>query len=233
MIVLGIAAHPDDLELMAAGTLRKCVERGDQVIMCCLTNGDMGHGLIQPEVLMDIRKREAQESAKLIGAELVWVGEPDEFLFADKRVRLKVIDVIRKYQPDVIITHHERDYHPDHRAAHKLVFDASFIATVPHIPSPERHIPSVPRVYCMDTLGGFQIEATHYVDISDQIEIKTQALAAHESQIVWMKEHDGIDFLDWMKTVSKYRGLQVGVSYAEAFWEMQSWPRMATSRVLP
>lgn len=233
MIILAVGAHPDDLELMAGGTLRKCVERGDRVIMCCLTNGDMGHGIIRPPELANIRREEAHRAAEVIGAELEWVGEPDEFLFTDRRVRVKVIDIIRKYKPDVIITHHDRDYHPDHRAAHKLVFDASFIATVPHIPSTETHLSKVPYVYCMDTLGGFQIEPTHYVDIGDQMEIKTKALSQHESQITWMKDHDGINFMDWMNTVSKYRGLQVGVSYAEAFCEMQSWPRMTTERILP
>lgn len=76
-------------------------------------------------------------------------------------------------------------------------------------------------IYYMDTLAGVNFLPAEYVDISEHIEAKLNALNCHQSQIKWMLEHDGIDFLDFVRTVSKFRGLQCGVKYAEEFrrWE--------------
>lgn len=234
MRILGVGAHPDDLELMAGGTLRKYVEQGHHVVMCYMTNGDMGHAVIPPEELAEIRKKEAQKAAEIIGAEFEWVGIPDDNLFPDKETRMKLVHIIRRHQPDIIITHDAKDYHPDHRAAHQLVFDASFLATVPHIPSPEPHVKNgVPMIYCMEPLSGLGADPGDYVDITEQFDIKVKALSAHESQIVWMKEHDNIDFVEWMTTISEHRGLQCGCRFAEAFTQLKCWPRVAPKRVLP
>ena len=62
-------------------------------------------------------------------------------------------------------------------------------------------------IFYMDTLAGVGFLPTEYVDISDTIEIKLKALSQHRSQIDWMLEHDKIDFLDFVRTCSKFRGL--------------------------
>jgi len=85
----------------------------------------------------------------------------------------------------------------------------------------------------MDTLAGIGFIPTEYVDISDVMDLKLEALACHESQIKWMRDHDGIDFLDFVRTCNKYRGLQASVSYAEGFRQYAGWPRFKTSRLLP
>ena len=72
-----------------------------------------------------------------------------------------------------------------------------------------------------------------YVDITSQIETKLQALAMHESQIKWMLEHDNIDFVDMVRTCSKYRGYQCGVPYAEAFRPYNVYQRYSTKHLLP
>jgi len=76
-------------------------------------------------------------------------------------------------------------------------------------------------------------EKREYVDISDTIEIKIEALQCHESQIKWMLEHDHIDFCDFVRTCSKFRGFQCGVAYAEGFRSCMTWPRIPTKRYLP
>ncbi|MGE5528203.1 MAG: PIG-L deacetylase family protein [Patescibacteria group bacterium] len=233
MNVLGIGAHPDDLELMAGGTLRKYVEQGAAVTMSYLTNGDMGHAVIQPGELAGIRKAEAKAATEVIGAGFEWLGISDEWLFADEPTRRKVVDLIRKAQPDVILTHAPNDYHPDHRNAHHLVFDASFLATVPHIGGDYPTLGKVPEIYCLDTLGGLETEPTHYVDITPVYETKVEALRRHASQLQWMLDHDGIDFVDWMRIMAEFRGLQSGCRYAEAFTLVRRWPAVSTKRVLP
>jgi LmbE family N-acetylglucosaminyl deacetylase len=85
----------------------------------------------------------------------------------------------------------------------------------------------------MDTLAGIGFVPTEYVDISDFIETKLEMNNCHQSQIKWLYEHDGIDFLDFVRTVSKFRGLQCGKAYAEGFTQCKAWPRMTTVRLLP
>ncbi len=85
----------------------------------------------------------------------------------------------------------------------------------------------------MDTLAGVNFVPTEFVDITDEIELKLQMLECHESQLVWMREHDGIDFADMVKTCSKYRGYQCGVPFAEGFKPYNVYPRYSTKCLLP
>jgi LmbE family N-acetylglucosaminyl deacetylase len=232
--ILALGAHPDDLELMAGGTLRRCVLRGDEVTMACLTNGNMGHVEIAPEELAEIRKEEARCASEIIGARFEWLDFPDEWLMhEDEAARKTVVNVLRKHQPEVVITHAANDYHPDHRAAYDLVFAASFLATVPHIGSDYPAVKKVPELYLMDTLGGLGSSPVYYVDVSDVYEVKKRALEQHQSQLKWMKDHDGIDFADWMRVIAEYRGLQAGVRFAEGFAQERRWPGLSTERRLP
>ncbi|MHA1132092.1 MAG: PIG-L deacetylase family protein, partial [Candidatus Helarchaeota archaeon] len=133
--VLGIGAHPDDLEILCAGTLAKYAITGHDVIMAVITDGSAGSTDLSVEELRMVRKKEAENSAKVIHAEFYWLGEPDEFFFDNEESRLKLIDLIRVAKPNLIITHAPTDYHPDHRAISRAVLNASFISTLPNIES--------------------------------------------------------------------------------------------------
>ena len=129
MRVLAIVAHPDDIELQCGGTLIKCVNRGDEVYACHLSNGDLGHMVIMPEELGKIRCEEAQNAGKVGGYHVIYGGFTDLKIYAgNKQARDKVVSVIRQVKPDFIITHYPNDYMADHVATSKLVFDASFCA---------------------------------------------------------------------------------------------------------
>lgn len=131
--VLVISSHPDDMEIACAGTLLKCKERGDRVVVCHLSSGNQGHEVIMPEQLTEMRAREARKSGELAGFEVVWGGFNDlEIYDNNKESRDKVVRVIKQVNPDFIITHDPNDYMPDHVATSKLVFDACFTATLPH-----------------------------------------------------------------------------------------------------
>jgi LmbE family N-acetylglucosaminyl deacetylase len=145
----------------------------------------------------------------------------------------QLVDLIRRVQPDVILTHAPEDYMKDHVEVSKLVFDASFSASIPHYLTPTPGVAKITPLYYMDTLAGVNFIPTEYVDVSETIEIKLQALNCHESQIKWMRDHDGIDFLDFVRTVAKFRGLQCGAAYAEGFKQCLTWPRLAANRLLP
>ena len=180
----------------------------------------------------------------------------------DQSLVTAMVEVIRYVQPDLIITHSPNDYMKDHVEVSRLAFDASFSATVPHFATKDymkdkpfymrrpvfdaqfdaappfemgtaAFMHAFPPIFYMDTLAGVDFQPEHYVDITDQIEIKLQALDRHESQTKWMLEHDHIDFCEMVRTCSKYRGYQCGVQYAEGFIPCRAYPRMPVNGLLP
>ena len=233
MNVLAIGCHPDDIEINCAGTLAKCVKRGDNVTVCHVCNGNLGHVVIQHDELAEIRKNEAKKAGSLAGIKVVTCDIGDLLAYETKEQVDKVVDVIREAQPDFIITHAPNDYMPDHVAVSKLVFNASFAASVPHYVSSVMTPSQVTPIFYMDNLGGNEFLPTEYVDITEEIDLKLEMLECHESQLKWMREHDNIDFADMVKTISKYRGYQCGATYAEAFSQCMVYPKPTTKRMLP
>ena len=232
MNVLAIGCHPDDIEISCCGTLAKCVKRGDKVTVCHVANGNMGHEIISPEELREIRIGEAKKAGSLAGIEVVTLDIGDLLPNGcDIEQRDKLVELIKKVQPDFIITHSPTDYMPDHLAVSKLVFDASFAASVPHYGAPGKA--AVVPIFYMDNLAGMNFNPTEYVDISDEIELKIQMLECHESQLKWMRDHDHIDFAEFVRTCSRFRGIQCGTQYAEAFCQELVWPKVVAKRLLP
>lgn len=236
MNVLAVGCHPDDLEIGCGGTLAKLASQGNKVTMVHVANGNKGHKQIPSEELKEMRRLEAQAAGRLIGAEVISLDVPDLAVKSDDDSLVeKLVNVIRRVKPDFIITHPPEDYMKDHMEVSRAVFDASFAATVPYYDKEsgqEAHTKAAPIFY-MDTLAGVGFLPTEYVDISDYIDVKLKMNDCHESQIKWLYEHDGIDFLDFVRTVSKFRGLQCGKPYAEGFTQCQAWPRLTTARLLP
>ena len=234
MRVLAIGAHPDDIELACSGTLAKCVERGDTVIVCHASSGNLGHVIIPPDELTVIRANEAKRAGAMAGIEVIWGGFNDLDIYEEnKEARDKMVDVIRYANPDFIITHDPNDYMPDHTAVSKLVFDAAFTATLPNYPTKEKTVAKLVPIFYMDTLAGVGFNPEYYVDISEYIDLKMDMLECHESQLVWMREHDNIDFADMVKTCSRVRGYQCGVDYAEGFRQCRVYLKGTTERLLP
>lgn len=234
MNVLAIGCHPDDLEIACAGTLAKYVNNGHKVFMCHVANGNLGHVVIESDELRKIREKEAQNAAKIIGAESINVDVGDIHVESSCYEQTKkVMEVVRYTKPDVIITHNSDDYMRDHIETSKIAFNASFGSSIPHIKTQSEAYGDIVPIYYMDTLAGVGFIPTEYVDITDEIDKKLEALACHESQVKWMKDHDGIDFIDFVKTCSKYRGLQCNTAFAEGFRQYAGWPRLGTKRMLP
>ncbi len=241
MNVLAIGCHPDDIEIACAGTIAKYVQAGHKVIVCHASTGNLGHVIIPPNELTIIRANEAKAAGALAGVEVICAGFDDLEIYDNNReARDKMVDVIKYAQPDVIITHDPNDYMPDHTAVSKLVFDASFTATLPNyeLSNPKFSTKDTPPaklvpIYYMDTLAGVNFNPTEFVDVSDVIDLKLEMLECHKSQLVWMREHDNIDFADMVKTCSRYRGYQCGVDYAEGFRQCQVYLKGTAKRMLP
>ncbi len=233
MQVMGIGAHPDDLEVLCGGTLAKFRARGDDVIMCHASWGDLGHYKIMPEELSRIRSQEAKAAAQVIGAQAMELGFFDMRINYTEEAQRRVADAIREARPDLVITHHPNDYHSDHNGVTQLVLHATFAATVPHFETGHPYLPKLPMVYFMDTLFGLNFQPTDYVDISDYIGTKKEMLSKHQSQLAWLKEHDEVDIVENMVTVNRFRGLQCNVLYAEGIQKFQVWGRTAPGTLLP
>jgi LmbE family N-acetylglucosaminyl deacetylase len=226
LIILAIGAHPDDLEISCAGTLARLKQAGHEVVLCHATNGDKGHYEIPPDKLMQIRKLEAGAAGRIIGCQVISLGLKDgEIMAANAVTRSVFIDLIRRVRPDMVISHAPNDYMPDHVEVSKLVFDTTFLATVPGF---SREFPvacKVPSLFYMDNLSGIDFQPNIYVDITETLETKLQMLGCHESQLTWLKEHDDVDVLDFVRTAGKLRGIQAGCTYAEGFIQHMAWTR--------
>ena len=234
MRVLSVMCHPDDMEFDCAGTLLKYKQKGHDVISCHVANGNMGHMVIQPDELREIRIKEAQKAGTLAGFEVVTMDIGDLTAnAADENQRRELVRIIRYANPDVIITHDPKDYCSDHAEVSKLVFSASFSATCPHFYPELGEVVKLTPVYYANTSGCMNFTPTEYVDITDVLETKLEMMKCHESQIVWLMDHDGSDSLAEIRSRAAFWGQQCGVEYAEAFRPMLVSGRMKPYRVLP
>ena len=231
--ILGVGAHPDDLEVHAGGTLARYARDGHEVFMAVCTDGAAGHLHIPPEHLAEIRKREFFTAAEAIGAQHYWMGEPDGFLFENEQTRLQMIEIVRWANPHIIITHHPDDYHPDHRAASRIVFGASFMASTPARLDKYAPCDTVAGLFYMDTTTGIGFDPDVFVDVSETFATKMQMVSAHRSQVTWLRDHDGMDLLDFVDDIGQMRGQQVGVAFAEGFDVARVWPRVRAQDLLP
>lgn len=226
MKVLAVGAHPDDVEFDCAGTLAKYKRLGHQVAIAVVTNGEAGSDTLCKQEIAAIRKKEAEASAAVIGAEFYWLGYPDEFLFNTPDVRLAFIDLIRQARPDLVIAPSPgQDYHPDHTISGQIVWDIRVMVTVPNIVT--RHPPcaNIPGIVYMDTTGGVNLIPNHYVDISADIDTKKKMLSFHKSQDAWMMAQYGVTCVEMMESFNRMRGFQCSCHFAEGFRIPPVWPR--------
>lgn len=234
MRVLAVGAHPDDLEILCGGTLARYAAGGHDVVMCHATTGDMGSFVHTPEEISAIRLSEARRAAAIIGAEHMTLDLRDgDVNAADPAQKRLVVDLVREARPDVILTHTQDDYMGDHNEVAELVFECSFYATFPNLATSKARHDAVTPIFAMDTIAGLGFVPTEYVDISDTIDVKAAMLEAHETQLAWLRDHDGVDIVEEMKTAARYRGQQCGVRYAEGFVQRLTWLRGTTRRLLP
>jgi len=233
MRILAIGAHPDDAEMLCAGTLAKYSREGHEVFICHVCDGNKGSMVYGSEELAKIRRKEALSSAGIIGATSIWGGFSDGEVVLDLDSRIKIIDVLRQANPDLLITHYPGDYHSDHINVSKLVFEASYLANLKLWKTEYPATGKLPYLYYMDTLAGINFEPGEYVDISDTIDTKIEMMMKMQSQLGWLKEMHDSDAPDFLRAVAKFRGFQAGVPYAEAFCQQKMYPQGLTRRLLP
>ncbi|UCE23464.1 MAG: bacillithiol biosynthesis deacetylase BshB1 [Candidatus Zixiibacteriota bacterium] len=213
--ILGIAAHPDDIEITCGGFLIKMAKQDRAVGAVDLTRGEMGSFGDEND-----RDSEASAAAKIMGlAYRGNLGMTDSAIEVNQPNKLKIAEVIRKTRPELVVLPHWTQRHPDHFACHRLGYDACFLAGLKKIDlegEPFRPRKIIYVSYFRNT------DYTFMVDISDEFEQKCAAVAAYKSQFDDPQNarrifQPGVNIYDFMRIRARQLGQLVGVEYAEAF----------------
>lgn len=219
--ILAFGAHPDDVELGCSGTIAKEVSLGKKVGIIDLTRGELG-----TRGSVEIRNSESAKASEILG---VVVRENldmrDGFFVNDETHQLKVIEMIRKYQPEIVLCNAITDRHIDHGKGSKLVSDACFLSGLRQIKTElngeaqEAWRPKVVYHY----IQWQNIEPDFVVNISEFIGKKMESVLAYGSQFYDPNSKEPVspitskNFLDSVKYRAQDLGRLVGVEYAEGF----------------
>ncbi|HLG35939.1 MAG TPA: bacillithiol biosynthesis deacetylase BshB1 [Bacteroidia bacterium] len=219
--ILAFAAHPDDVELSCSGTLLLHKSLGKKIGIVDLTRGEMG-----TRGTPETRKKEADAASKILQLDAREnLGFEDCFFINDKEHRMKVVSVIRKYQPNIVLANAIADRHPDHARAAQLISESCFIAglkkTETILDGNQQSLWKVKALY--HYMQDRYIKPDFVVDVSEWFEKKMESVLAYKSQFYNpdSKETDtpisSKNFLEFLRSRAAEMGRNIGVQYAEGF----------------
>lgn len=220
--ILVIAAHPDDAELGAGGSIAKSVKQGKKVGILDLTKGELG-----TRGTPETREKEAMAAAEILGVETRQnAGLPDGFLENSKEFQMKIIPFIRQYKPSIVLANAVKDRHPDHAKASKLISDACFLSGLRAIKSEwsgetqESWRPKAVYHFVQD----YYLKPDFIVDVSETWEIKMKAVKAFSSQFYQGKDDKGPvtpistkGFIHALESRAREYGRLIQSEYGEGF----------------
>ena len=219
--VLAFGVHPDDVELGCSGTILTTIAEGKKVGIVDLTRGELG-----TRGSAEIRDKEAADAAKILKVSVrVNLRMADGFFQNDEHHQKKVIEVIRKYKPEIILSNAPEDRHPDHGRSSKMISDAAFLSGLRKIETTEGGLiqeawrPKYVFHYIQDRF----LQPSFVVDISKYMDEKIEAVLAYKTQF-FNSELDepqtyisSPEFLDSVKARAMMLGKRIGVKFAEGF----------------
>ncbi|MGA2612391.1 MAG: bacillithiol biosynthesis deacetylase BshB1 [Spirochaetia bacterium] len=174
--ILAFGAHPDDVELAAAGTLIKAAKHGQATGVISLTRGEMG-----TRGTLEMRAAEFETASGVMGLRYhQMLSLPDGRLCPDDQARTAVVREIREHQPRIVLLPWTEDRHPDHGAAARIVQDAAFLSGLSRLDTGQQPHRPAELVYYMSS---WEFEPSFIVDISEHIEEKRRALQAYRTQV--------------------------------------------------
>lgn len=222
--ILAIGVHPDDVELGCSGTLINEIKRGKKVGIVDLTQGELG-----TRGTPETRHAEAARAAEIIG---VTIRENlkmrDGFFRNDEAHQLQVIEIIRKYQPEIVIGNILNDRHPDHGRAGHLISDACFLSGLSKIETKDKNGQVQQKwrpKYFLQYMQDWYHEPDLLIDISDVFEQRMKSIEAYSTQFhTSSASEDGPqtyistpDFIDSVIARARMLGKRIGVKYAEGY----------------
>ena len=219
--ILAFGVHPDDVELGCSGTLIAEAAQGKTVVVVDLTRGELG-----TRGSAETRDREAADAAKAMGVHAREnLRMADGFFQNDETNTRKVIEVIRKYQPEIVLCNAPEDRHPDHGRSSRLVSDAAFLAGLRKIQTvydgseQKEWRPGYVFHYIQDRY----LKPDFLFDISKHFEQKVKAILCYATQFNTTDDSEPQtyistpDFLDVIKARALMFGKRIGVRYAEGY----------------
>jgi LmbE family N-acetylglucosaminyl deacetylase len=209
-VALAVAAHPDDIEFMMAGTLLMLGRAGYKLHMMNLASGCCGSMEENRQTIAARRLNEAKEAARLLGARLHDPITDDLEVFYTRELIAKVAAVVRMVRPTIILLPSPEDYMEDHMIACRLTVSAAFVRGMPNFLTAPPRNPVSQDVTLYHALpyglrDGMRrvVVPGQYVNITPVLKDKREALAAHRSQKEWLDQTQGLDsYLDTMETMS-------------------------------
>lgn len=213
-VALAVAAHPDDIEFLMAGTLLLLRQVGWETHYLNLASGNCGTSQYGPAQTRAIRRREAREAARRLGAQWHPYLTDDIEIFYQDRLLRRLAAVIRGIRPTVLLTHSPQDYMEDHANTSRLAVTAAFVRGMPNYRTVPRRaaIPGEVTVYHAMPHGlrdGLRRLVTPgaWIDVTEVQPAKRHALAAHVSQKSWLDASQGMDsYLDAMDEMARTVG---------------------------
>ena len=219
--ILAIGVHPDDIELSCSGTILKEIAAGKKVGVLDLTHGELGTRGSGP-----LRLIEAQKSAEILGlACRENVGMADGFFKNDQEHILLIAQILRKYQPDVVLSNAPTDRHPDHGRASKLISDACFYSGLRKVETKlngqiqEAWRPKTIYNYIQDRF----IEPDFVIDVTPFVETKMESIKAFSSQFYNPDSNEPDsplttkNFFEYVRARMADMGRYIQVDYAEGY----------------
>jgi N-acetylglucosamine malate deacetylase 1 len=214
--ILAFGAHPDDVELFAGGTMAKMAALGHATGIVDMSRGELG-----TRGTPALRKQEAEKAAKILGVKIREnLGLSDGDVQVTPEARLKVIRMLRKYRPAIVLTHFWDDRHPDHVNTSRLVAEAVHHSGLAKIETGQaRYRPPTLLFFKLPT----NLVPSFVVDVSDFVEQRTGAIAAYRSQLFDPSSLEPStnlshpDFLANVENIHSYYGTLIGKRKGEAF----------------
>ncbi len=229
--ILAVVAHPDDAELLCAGTLARAIADGAAAAICVLCQGDKGQTTPPTADLAQVRRQEMAAAASVLGTELYHGVTCDSELVDSPANRNWLCAVMRVFCPTLVLAHHPDDYHSDHRAASAIADAATWTCASAgyHIDDAKDTVPldSPPALWWMDTIGMHGSAPTILIDVSDHADTKRAMLTSHVTQLARAADSGFAPLEELMELQMSARGMQGGVAAAEAFTPRNSFKRMS------
>lgn len=219
--ILAVGVHPDDIELSCAGTLITHRQMGKSIALCDLTQGELGS-----RGSGELRLKEAESARQIMNIDQREnIGLADGFFQKDRASLLKLIEVIRAYQPDIVFANAIRDRHTDHGRAADFIKEACFLSGLIKIETQRNGMPQdkwrPKAVY--HYIQDYYIEPDFIVDISDVMETKMEAIYAYSSQFYNPNSTEietpisSKSFMEHVYGRARQFGRLIGVEFAEGF----------------
>lgn len=219
--ILAFGVHPDDVELGCSGTIMAALAEGKKVGIVDLTRGELG-----TRGTAETRKQEAAAAAAIMGVTVREnLGMADGFFQNDEQHQRMVIEVIRKYRPEIILANAPEDRHPDHGRSAKLVSDAAFLAGLRKIETTDNEQPQEAwrPTYVFHYIQDRFIQPSFVVDITAYMDKKIESVLAYTTQFNSTGGNEPQtyistpQFLETVKARAMMLGKRIGVGYAEGY----------------